>query len=105
MSINALFFLLQKHPPTLSYDEVTTVRKNLQRINVDVDMEYIKETWHPVYRRYKHSYHWHFRHFLLIDTFILRFFLNQALSKAFDCKKLYYLYHQQGNNKEVIKSF
>uniref|UniRef100_A0A6M2DDH7 Dynamin-like GTPase OPA1, mitochondrial n=1 Tax=Xenopsylla cheopis TaxID=163159 RepID=A0A6M2DDH7_XENCH len=78
--LDKIIYSDNKHPPTLSYDEVTTVRKNLQRINVDVDMEYIKETWHPVYRRY---------------------FLNQALTKAFDCRKLYYLYHQQGQNKEV----
>lgn len=39
-----------KHPPTLSYDELTTVRKNLQRNNIDVDTDYIRETWYPVYR-------------------------------------------------------
>lgn len=39
-----------KHPPTLSYDELTTVRKNLQRNNIEVDTDYIRETWYPVYR-------------------------------------------------------
>lgn len=38
--------------PTLSYDELTTVRKNLQRENIEVDTDYIRQTWFPVYRRY-----------------------------------------------------
>ncbi|KAJ4443729.1 hypothetical protein ANN_05507 [Periplaneta americana] len=64
---------LQKHPPSLSYDELTTVRKNLQRSSVEVDNEYIRETWHPIYRRH---------------------FLKQSLARAYDCRKGYYLYHQ-----------
>jgi optic atrophy protein 1 len=32
----------KKHPPTLSYDELTTVRKNLQRNNVEVETDYIR---------------------------------------------------------------
>jgi optic atrophy protein 1 len=40
-----------KHPPTLSYDELTTVRKNLQRGGIEVETDYIRETWYPVYRR------------------------------------------------------
>lgn len=32
----------KKHPPTLSYDELTTVRKNLQRGNVEVETDYIR---------------------------------------------------------------
>ncbi|XP_069692141.1 dynamin-like GTPase OPA1, mitochondrial isoform X3 [Periplaneta americana] len=62
-----------KHPPSLSYDELTTVRKNLQRSSVEVDNEYIRETWHPIYRRH---------------------FLKQSLARAYDCRKGYYLYHQ-----------
>lgn len=70
-----------KHPPALSYDELTTVRKNLQRSSVETDNEYIREVWHPVYRRH---------------------FLKQALTRAYDCKKGFYLYHQQGpTNSEV----
>lgn len=42
----------QKHSPTLSYDELTTVRKNLQRSSIEVETDYIRETWYPVYRRY-----------------------------------------------------
>lgn len=43
----------QKHPPALSYDELTTVRKNLQRSNIEVETDYIRETWYPIYRRYE----------------------------------------------------
>lgn len=39
-----------RHSPTLSYDELTTVRKNLQRGNVEVETDYIRETWYPIYR-------------------------------------------------------
>ncbi|XP_023030642.1 dynamin-like 120 kDa protein, mitochondrial isoform X4 [Drosophila willistoni] len=69
-----------KHLPTLSYDELTTVRKNLQRDNVEVDTDYIRQTWFPVYRKY---------------------FLQQALQRAKDCRKAYYLYTQQGAECEV----
>lgn len=75
-----------KHLPMLSYDEMTAVRKNLQRSNIEVDTDYIRETWYPVYRKH---------------------FLKQALSRAYDCRKGFYLYtqqqQQQGNsNFEVI---
>ncbi|XP_058118863.1 dynamin-like 120 kDa protein, mitochondrial [Anopheles ziemanni] len=69
-----------KHSPTLSYDELTTVRKNLQRSNVEVETDYIRETWYPIYRRH---------------------FLKQALNRAYDCRKAYYLYSQQGNDCEI----
>ncbi|XP_034111121.1 dynamin-like 120 kDa protein, mitochondrial isoform X4 [Drosophila albomicans] len=69
-----------KHLPTLSYDELTTVRKNLQRDNVDVDTDYIRQTWFPVYRKH---------------------FLQQALHRAKDCRKAYYLYTQQGTECEI----
>lgn len=70
----------KKHPPTLSYDELTTVRKNLQRSNVEVETDYIRETWYPVYRRN---------------------FLKHAMSRAYDLRKAYYLYTQQNENFEV----
>lgn len=80
----AFFYLIfQKHHPTLSYDELTTVRKNLQRDGVDVDTDYIRLTWYPIYRRH---------------------FLKQALQRAYDCRKAYYLYTQQGTDCVVIKS-
>lgn len=70
----------KKHPPTLSYDELTTVRKNLQRGGVEVETDYIRETWYPVYRRH---------------------FLKHALTRAYDLRKSYYLYTQQNENFEV----
>lgn len=69
-----------RHSPTLSYDELTTVRKNLQRCNVEVETDYIRETWYPIYRLH---------------------FLKQALNRAYDCRKAYYLYTQQGAQCEV----
>ncbi|XP_053965870.1 dynamin-like 120 kDa protein, mitochondrial isoform X4 [Anastrepha ludens] len=69
-----------KHLPTLSYDELTTVRKNLQRDGVEVDTDYIRQTWFPIYRRH---------------------FLKQALHRANDCRKAYYLYSQQGAECEI----
>ncbi|XP_032291684.1 dynamin-like GTPase OPA1, mitochondrial isoform X6 [Drosophila virilis] len=69
-----------KHLPSLSYDELTTVRKNLQRDNVEVDTDYIRQTWFPVYRKH---------------------FLQQALQRAKECRKAYYLYTQQGAECEV----
>ncbi|KAK9721428.1 Dynamin family [Popillia japonica] len=64
----------EKHPPTLSFDEYTTIRKNLQRGNIEVDNEFIREVWHPVYRQH---------------------FLKQALNRTYDCRKAFYMYHQQ----------
>lgn len=69
-----------KHQPMLSYDELTTVKKNLQRSNIEVETDYIRETWYPIYRRH---------------------FLRQALARAYDCKKAYFLYTQQGTECEV----
>lgn len=70
------------HSPSLSYDELTTVRKNLQRSNVEVDTDYIRETWYLVYRRH---------------------FLKQAQNRAQDCRKGFYLYsQQQATNQEMI---
>ncbi|XP_006813643.1 dynamin-like GTPase OPA1, mitochondrial [Saccoglossus kowalevskii] len=63
-----------KHRPTLSSDEITTVRKNLQTKNVEVDNQLIRETWHQLYRR----------HFLL-----------RAIQRGNECKKGFY-YYQKG---------
>lgn len=70
--LDKILYTDKKHAPTLSQDELTTVRKNLQRNSLEVDNEFIRETWHPVYRR---------------------FFLQQSLARAYDCRKGYYLYH------------
>ncbi|XP_070490258.1 dynamin-like GTPase OPA1, mitochondrial isoform X2 [Chironomus tepperi] len=61
----------KKHPPILTYDELTTVRKNLQRNSVEVETDYIRETWYPIYREH---------------------FLNRALSRVYDLRKAYYYY-------------
>ncbi|XP_055382335.1 dynamin-like 120 kDa protein, mitochondrial [Condylostylus longicornis] len=69
-----------KHTPSLSYDELTTVKKNLQRLGVEVDTDYIRQTWYPIYRKH---------------------FLKLALQRAYDCRKAYYLYTQQGTDCEI----
>jgi optic atrophy protein 1 len=71
--------MFQKHPPSLSFDEIMAVRKIMERSNIDVDSEYIRETWRPIYRRH---------------------FLKQSLARTYDCRKGYYLYHQ-GLESEV----
>jgi optic atrophy protein 1 len=56
---------------------MTTIRNNLlQRNSIEVDNEFIREVWFPVYRRH---------------------FLKQSLAKAYDCRKSFYLYHQQAD--------
>ncbi|KAK6174857.1 hypothetical protein SNE40_013425 [Patella caerulea] len=62
------------HQSHLSVDELTTVRKNLQTQNIDVDNDFIRETWYHVYRK--------------------NFFKN-ALSQANNCRKGFY-YYQRG---------
>ncbi|XP_043523418.1 dynamin-like 120 kDa protein, mitochondrial isoform X3 [Frieseomelitta varia] len=70
--LDKILYVDKKHAPTLTQDELTAIRKNLQRNGLEIDNEFIRETWHPVYRR---------------------FFLQQSLARAYDCKKGYYLYH------------
>lgn len=79
--IDSFFFLLsrQNHTPTLSFEELTTIRKNLQTIDIEVDADFIRETWHPVYKRH---------------------FLNKSRAKVYDCRKAFYMYHQ-GLESEV----
>lgn len=45
----------------------------MQTAGYDVDNDFIRDTWHPVYRRH---------------------FLRRSLAKAYDCRKAYYAYHQ-----------
>ncbi|XP_075987956.1 opa1 mitochondrial dynamin like GTPase isoform X2 [Anticarsia gemmatalis] len=69
--------------PGLAYDEVVAVRDNLRRRGIEVDNDYIRETWKPVY---------------------LRNFLQRAQTRARDCRKSFYLYSQQnGNGKECCE--
>ncbi|XP_063224654.1 dynamin-like 120 kDa protein, mitochondrial isoform X3 [Bacillus rossius redtenbacheri] len=77
--IDKLLVYNTKHTSSLSHDELTTMRKNLQRAEVDVDNEFIRETWHLLYRRH---------------------FLQQSLLRAYDCRKAYYMYHQ-GHETEI----
>ncbi|XP_029178943.1 dynamin-like 120 kDa protein, mitochondrial isoform X5 [Nylanderia fulva] len=76
--LDKILYADKKHAPTLTHDELTAVRKNLQRNGFEVDNEFIRETWHPVYRR---------------------FFLQQSLARAYDCRKGYYLYHTGHENE------
>ena len=56
----------------LSFEELTTVKRNLQTDgNVEVDYELIRETWHPVYRRH---------------------FLRKALRRCHDCRRGFFMY-------------
>lgn len=64
---------VQKHGPALTQEELTTVRKNLQAKEIDVDYKFIRDTWEPLYRLH---------------------FLERSLSRANDCRKGYFLYHQ-----------
>ncbi|CAH0598609.1 unnamed protein product [Chrysodeixis includens] len=69
--------------PILAYDEVVAVRDNLRRRGIEVDNDYIRETWKPVY---------------------LKNFLQRAQTRARDCRKSFYLYSQQnGNGKECCE--
>ncbi|XP_076180783.1 opa1 mitochondrial dynamin like GTPase isoform X3 [Ptiloglossa arizonensis] len=61
----------KKRGPILTQDELTMIKQNLQHTGLEIDNECIHEVWHPVYRK---------------------FFLQQSLTRAYDCKKGYYLY-------------
>ncbi|CAG9133801.1 unnamed protein product [Plutella xylostella] len=69
--------------PNLTYDEVVAVRDNLRRRSIEVDNDYIRETYKPVY---------------------LKNFLQRAMTRARDCKKSFYMYSQQnGTVKECCE--
>ncbi|XP_071805420.1 dynamin-like GTPase OPA1, mitochondrial isoform X1 [Asterias amurensis] len=63
----------EKHTPVLSSDEVTAVKKNLETRTVNVDSEFIRETWHPLYRKY---------------------FLQRAIGKAQECRRGFFHYQR-----------
>lgn len=71
--LDKILYSDHKHTPTLSYDELAAVRKNLQRSGVNVENDYVRDTWHVVFRRH---------------------FLNRSLARAYDCRKGFYLYNQ-----------
>ncbi|XP_059085580.1 dynamin-like 120 kDa protein, mitochondrial [Tigriopus californicus] len=62
-----------EHKSQLGFEEITTIKRNLQMAQVEVDNDVIRETWHPVYRRH---------------------FLNKALSRCYDCRRGFYIYKQ-----------
>lgn len=74
-----LFLFFQNHSATLNADEITAVKKNLQRNGVEVNNDFVRETWAPVYRRH---------------------FINSSIARAYDCRRGFYLYHQ-GHTAEV----
>ena len=61
------------HRSQLSFEEMTTIKRNLQMSGVEVDNDLIRSTWHPVYRRN---------------------FLRKALSRCYDCKRGFFVYNQ-----------
>ncbi|XP_035232787.1 dynamin-like 120 kDa protein, mitochondrial isoform X2 [Stegodyphus dumicola] len=58
---------------SLTADELTTIKRNLQASDIEADYDLIKQVWHPLQRKH---------------------LLEQSLQKATDCKKAFYLYHQ-----------
>lgn len=56
----------------------------MQRSNIEVETDYIRETWYPIYRKH---------------------FLKLALNRAYDGRKAYYLYSQQGAECDVSTIF
>uniref|UniRef100_H3A2R5 Dynamin-like GTPase OPA1, mitochondrial n=1 Tax=Latimeria chalumnae TaxID=7897 RepID=H3A2R5_LATCH len=50
--LEKLLKINDNHTAYLANDEVTTVRKNLEAVGVEVDPLLIKDTWHQVYRRH-----------------------------------------------------
>ncbi|XP_071840182.1 dynamin-like GTPase OPA1, mitochondrial isoform X3 [Apostichopus japonicus] len=70
-----------KHQPQLSADEITTVKKNLQTKGVDVENNFIQQTWHPLYRK--------------------RFLLS-SLSLANECRRGFYHYQRDLNDDSGV---
>lgn len=50
--LDRILYANEKHPPILSYDELTTIRNNLQRNSLEVDNDFVREVWDAVYRRH-----------------------------------------------------
>ncbi|XP_074625217.1 dynamin-like GTPase OPA1, mitochondrial isoform X3 [Acropora palmata] len=59
----------ERHAPMLADDELTTVKKNLETINVEVSSELVNETWHHLFREY---------------------FLSQSLGNVQECRNAFY---------------
>ena len=77
-----IFFIIYYYRSQLSFEEITTVKRNLQTNNsIDVDNELIRETWHPVYRRH---------------------FLQKALGRCYDCRRGFFMYSKGIENDVSI---
>ncbi|XP_067851383.1 dynamin-like GTPase OPA1, mitochondrial isoform X2 [Heptranchias perlo] len=73
--LERLLKINEEHTAYLANDEVTTVRKNMEAKNVEVDTILIKDTWHQVYRKHflkkslnhcnlcRRGFHYYQRHF------------------------------------------
>lgn len=59
----------ERHGPALADDELTTVRKNLETISVEVSPDLVTETWSQLYREH---------------------FLKQALGNVQECRNAFY---------------
>ncbi|XP_060586463.1 dynamin-like 120 kDa protein, mitochondrial isoform X2 [Ruditapes philippinarum] len=70
----------RRHRPTLSQDELTTVKQTLQSQGIEVDAEFIKQTWYHVFREK---------------------FIKRALQQCNDCKKGFYYYQHNVPNSEM----
>lgn len=68
------------HKNSLALDELTTVRRNLQTQNVDVDYDFIRSTWYQVFRTH---------------------FFKKALATAQQCKKGFYYYQKGFQDSEL----
>ncbi|KAF4531828.1 hypothetical protein B566_EDAN000854 [Ephemera danica] len=71
--LDKILYKDQNHPPTLTQDELTLVRGNLETQGTEVQNPAIVETWEALYRRH---------------------FLRSSLQRAFSCRKGYFLYQQ-----------
>jgi optic atrophy protein 1 len=71
--LDKILYKDQNHPPTLTADELTLVRGNLETSGTEVQNPVIEETWDALYRRH---------------------FLRNSLQRAFSCRKGYFMYQQ-----------
>ena len=73
VELDRILFADPNHGPFLDHDEMTTVRRNIGTLGMDVDNELIRETWHPVFRRN---------------------FLRASLGRCSDCRRGFWMYKQ-----------
>jgi len=73
VELDRILFADPNHGPFLDHDEMTTVRRNIGTLGMDVDNELIRETWHPVFRRN---------------------FLRASIGRCSDCRRGFWMYKQ-----------